>query len=77
MGTVASAAIRQIRILTVDVHPPVQAGLAAMINREEDMLIEEALTRREIQVLQLVAWGNRNKQVAAQHSIADETVRMQ
>ena len=34
------------------------------------------LTPREIQVLQLVARGNRNKQVAAQLSIADETVRM-
>jgi len=39
-------------------------------------LTEETLTPREIQVLQLVARGNRNKQVAAQLSIADETVRM-
>ena len=36
----------------------------------------EALTPRELQVLQLVAWGNGNKQVAAQLSIAVETVRM-
>jgi DNA-binding NarL/FixJ family response regulator len=36
----------------------------------------EGLTTREIQVLQLVAWGNRNMQVAAQLSIASETVRM-
>lgn len=36
----------------------------------------EALTAREIQVLQLVAWGNGNRQVAAQLSIACETVRM-
>jgi two-component system NarL family response regulator len=36
----------------------------------------EALTAREIQVLQLVAWGNCNRQVAAQLSIAGETVRM-
>ena len=39
-------------------------------------LTEEALTAREIQVLQLVAWGNCNRQVAAQLSIAGETVRM-
>jgi DNA-binding NarL/FixJ family response regulator len=37
---------------------------------------EETLTPREIQVLGLVAHGNRNKQVAAHLSIADETVRM-
>jgi two-component system, NarL family, response regulator len=37
---------------------------------------EETLTPREVQVLQLVARGNRNKQVAAQLAIADETVRM-
>jgi DNA-binding NarL/FixJ family response regulator len=36
----------------------------------------EGLTTREIQVLQLVAWGNGNMQVAAQLSIASETVRM-
>ncbi|HXB71098.1 MAG TPA: response regulator transcription factor [Candidatus Acidoferrales bacterium] len=39
-------------------------------------LAAEALTAREIQVLQLVAWGNANEQVAAQLSVAAETVRM-
>jgi len=37
---------------------------------------EESLTPREVQVLRLVAQGNRNKQVAGLLSIADETVRM-
>lgn len=37
---------------------------------------EETLTPRELQVLRLVAQGNRNKQVAGRLSIADETVRM-
>jgi DNA-binding NarL/FixJ family response regulator len=37
---------------------------------------DETLTPREIQVLQLVAQGNRNKEVAGILSIADETVRM-
>jgi DNA-binding NarL/FixJ family response regulator len=41
-----------------------------------ERLAEHALTTREIQVLQLVAWGNANTQVAAQLSIAVETVRM-
>jgi len=36
----------------------------------------EKLTTREVQVLQSVAWGYANKQVAAQLSIACETVRM-
>jgi two-component system NarL family response regulator len=44
--------------------------------RAPQQLTGEALTAREIQVLQLVAWGNGNKQVAAQLSIAGETVRM-
>jgi len=39
-------------------------------------LAEEALTAREIQVLLLVAWGNANEQVAAQLSIATESVGM-
>lgn len=37
---------------------------------------DESLTPREVEVLGLVAQGNRNKQVAALLSIADETVRM-
>ena len=41
-----------------------------------ERLAEQTLTAREIQVLQLVAWGNANTQVAAQLSIAVETVRM-
>lgn len=37
---------------------------------------DETLTPRAVQVLRLVARGNRNKRVAARLSIADETVRM-
>jgi len=39
-------------------------------------LPEEALTTRELQVLELIALGNGTQQVAAQLSIARETVRM-
>jgi two-component system NarL family response regulator len=39
-------------------------------------IADETLTPREIQVLQLVAQGNRNKEIAGLLSIADETVRM-
>jgi DNA-binding NarL/FixJ family response regulator len=41
-----------------------------------DPLTGGALTAREVQVLQLIAWGNGNKQVAARLSIAADTVRM-
>ena len=37
---------------------------------------DQALTPREIQVFQLAAQGNRNKEIAAHLSIAAETVRM-
>jgi DNA-binding NarL/FixJ family response regulator len=53
----------------------VQAG-ERVIPGPAPFKVAEALTAREIQVLQLVAWGNGNKQVAAQLSIAVETVRM-
>ena len=36
---VLRATRRQIRVLTVDEHQLVQEGLAAMINREEDMTV--------------------------------------
>jgi DNA-binding NarL/FixJ family response regulator len=41
-----------------------------------ERLAEQTLTAREIQVLHLAAWGNANTQVAAQLSIAIETVQM-
>jgi DNA-binding NarL/FixJ family response regulator len=47
--------------------------IASMI---AEHLADEALTPREIQILQLVARGNRNKEIAAHLSIAAETVRM-
>ena len=51
----------------------VPSQIASMI---AEHIADEALTPREIQVLQLVARGNRNKEVAADLSIAAETVRM-
>jgi DNA-binding NarL/FixJ family response regulator len=39
-------------------------------------LRDKVLTAREVQILQLVAWGNANLQIAAQLSIAGETVWM-
>ena len=62
-------AIRQVQAGGRMIPGPVASKIA-------EHLTEEALTPREIQVLQLVARGNRNKEVAAQLSIADETVRM-
>jgi two-component system, NarL family, response regulator len=58
----------------------VHAGKKAIPRQIASTLAEhlgdEALTPREVQVLRLVAQGNRNKQVAAHLCIADETVRM-
>jgi DNA-binding NarL/FixJ family response regulator len=58
----------------------VQAGARMMPGpaplQVAERLAEQTLTTRELQVLQLVAWGNANKQVAAQLSIAGEAVRM-
>ncbi len=36
---------------------------------------ESGLTEREIEVLRLIAAGNANKEIAAQLSIAEETVK--
>jgi DNA-binding NarL/FixJ family response regulator len=58
----------------------VHSGKRAIPRQVAEMLAEhfgdESLTLREVQVLRLVARGNRNKQVAAQLCIAEETVRM-
>jgi DNA-binding NarL/FixJ family response regulator len=61
--------IRQVHAGRKMVPPNVASMLAEHMG-------EETLTPREVQVLSLVAKGNRNKQVAAHLSIADETVRM-
>ncbi|MEP7362402.1 MAG: response regulator transcription factor [Acidobacteriota bacterium] len=64
----------------LDAIRQVHAGKRTIPRQVATMLAEhlgdEALTPREVQVLRLVAQGNRNKQVAALLSIADETVRM-
>lgn len=62
-------AIRQVQGGSRAIPGPVASQL-------DENLIEETLTPRGVQVLQLVAKGNRNKQVAAQLSMADEMVRM-
>lgn len=62
-------AVRQVQAGLRMIPGPVASRIAEHFN-------EESLTPREIQVLQLVARGNRNKQVGAQLSIAEETVRM-
>jgi DNA-binding NarL/FixJ family response regulator len=64
----------------VDVIRQVHSG-RKMIPREvatqiAEHITDDALTPREVQVLRLVAAGNRNKEIANHLSIADETVRM-
>lgn len=62
-------AIRQVRAGVRTIPGPVPFETAKH-------LTPGTLMSREIQVLHLVAWGNSNKQVAAQLSIDAETVRM-
>jgi DNA-binding NarL/FixJ family response regulator len=62
-------AIRQVQAGERVIPGPVPFQVAERVSGE-------ALTAREIQVLQLVAWGHRAKQIAEQLAIAGETVRM-
>ncbi|HYP07285.1 MAG TPA: response regulator transcription factor [Bryobacteraceae bacterium] len=48
--------------------PYIAAGVA-------EHSIDEALTPREVEVLQLIAGGNANKEIAAQLSLSEETVK--
>jgi len=63
------AAIRQVAAGGKRIPPEVAARLA-------DHLGEENLTPRELEVLRLVAAGNRNKDVAAALFISEETVKV-
>jgi DNA-binding NarL/FixJ family response regulator len=49
---------------------------AAMAQRLVDHLGDDTISEREVQVLQLVASGQRNKEIAAELSIAEDTVKM-
>jgi DNA-binding NarL/FixJ family response regulator len=63
------AAIRRVHTGRKVVPPDVAASLA-------EYLADDALTAREIEVLQLVAGGNRNRDVAARLSISEDTVKV-
>lgn len=68
------------RTVLVDAIRQVHAGRKVVPRQVASTLAEhfgdDALSPREVQVLRLVANGNRNKQVAGELGIADETVRM-
>jgi DNA-binding NarL/FixJ family response regulator len=49
---------------------------AAMAQRLVDHMKDDAISEREAQVLLLVAAGKRNKEIAAELSIAEDTVKM-
>ena len=49
---------------------------AAIAQRLVDHINDDAISRREVQVLQLVANGKRNKEIAGELSIAEDTVKM-
>ncbi len=63
------AAIRLVHAGKKCVPPEVAAHLA-------EYLAEDSLTAREIQILQLVAAGNRNRDVADALSISEDTVKV-
>ena len=60
--------IRQVHAGKKCVPPEIAAGVA-------EHLGDEALSQREVEVLQQVAGGNRNRQIAANLFIAEETVK--
>ena len=60
--------IRNVHSGKKKVHPVVAANLA-------DHLGEENLTRREIEVLQLISEGNSNKEIGRRLFISEETVK--
>jgi DNA-binding NarL/FixJ family response regulator len=62
-------AIRQVHAGKKRIPPQIAAQIAEHVS-------EEALTAREIEVLQLVADGNRNKDVAERLFISEETVKV-
>ena len=61
--------IRQVRAGKKCVPAEIASGLA-------EHLGDEALSQREVEVLQQVAAGNRNRQIAAKLFIAEETVKV-
>jgi DNA-binding NarL/FixJ family response regulator len=63
------AAIRQVHAGRKSIPPQVATELA-------EHLSDEALTAREIDVLSRVAGGNRNRDIAEQLSISEETVKV-
>jgi DNA-binding NarL/FixJ family response regulator len=106
-----SAAPHPIRILSVDDHPILRQGVAALVSGQADMSVvaeasngreaircvhagkkalsaeasyqlaehatDDAFTPAEIRVLHLIAEGNANKEIAAQLSVSEETVKGQ
>jgi DNA-binding NarL/FixJ family response regulator len=68
-------AIRSARAGEVHLDPQVARVLAQRLRARKDEPLAEPLTPREIEVLQLVASGAANKEIAAQLSITERTAR--
>jgi DNA-binding NarL/FixJ family response regulator len=64
-----TAAIRRVRSGQKCVPPQVAARLA-------EYLTEDTLTNREIEVLQLIAAGNRNRDIALALSVTEDTIKV-
>ena len=70
-----ASAIRAAHAGEVHLDPQVARVLAQRLRARRDELPVEPLTAREIEVLQLVARGAANKEIAAQLSITERTAR--
>lgn len=60
----------------IEVHGGRRFLSSAVAARLADYMLESELTPREIQILQLIAGGNRNRDVAQALSISEDTVKV-
>jgi two-component system nitrate/nitrite response regulator NarL len=75
-GSLAIVAEFQTLAAARDAAVPVDAFLVASISRDDDdAVVVEGLTAREVQVLELLAEGLPNKAIAMRLGISDQTVK--
>ena len=77
LGYVAKGIVRDELLEVIrSVHSGKRRIPAAMAQKLAEHIGDEAISPREIEVLSLVAAGKRNKEIASELSIAEDTVKM-